>query len=161
MAETEVNAATTGSRDGEPFGRSVMERSSKGWGKWAANAAGIACIAGAGLAAMGCAIHTQSPIREIAYDFSDRDFYDRSYAPSPKYAEAEAAYTAPLRTPARAERFPGRIRPRDVDASTADGSSGERPAIILRPGTGAAAAPKPAAPAKPRSVAPAKPKGTK
>jgi hypothetical protein len=33
----------------------------------------------------GCAIHSQSPIKEVAYDFSDRDFYDRAYAPSPQY----------------------------------------------------------------------------
>jgi hypothetical protein len=35
----------------------------------------------------GCAIHNQAPIKEVAYDFSDRDFYDRSYAPSPVYGD--------------------------------------------------------------------------
>ncbi len=34
----------------------------------------------------GCSIRVQAPIREVAYDFSDRDFYDRAYAPSPVYA---------------------------------------------------------------------------
>jgi hypothetical protein len=38
--------------------------------------------------ATGCAIHAQAPIKEVAYDFSDRDFYDRSYAPSPAYGDA-------------------------------------------------------------------------
>jgi hypothetical protein len=35
----------------------------------------------------GCSLRVQAPIREVAYDFSDRDFYDRAYAPSPVYAE--------------------------------------------------------------------------
>lgn len=35
--------------------------------------------------ATGCAIRTQAPIKEVAYDFSDADFYDRAYAPSPDY----------------------------------------------------------------------------
>jgi predicted acylesterase/phospholipase RssA len=59
------------------------------------------------LGATGCAIHTQGDIREIAYDFSDRDFYDRAYAPSPKYLETEELYrTVPERTAAQAERAP-------------------------------------------------------
>lgn len=45
--------------------------------------------------ATGCAIHTQSPIKEIAYDFSDRDFYDRSYAPSPSYGDVAAPTDRP------------------------------------------------------------------
>ncbi len=36
----------------------------------------------------GCAVHRQAPVRLIPYDFADRDFYDRSYAPSPSYAGA-------------------------------------------------------------------------
>lgn len=35
--------------------------------------------------ATGCAVHSQAPIKEVAYDFSDADFYDRAYAPSPDY----------------------------------------------------------------------------
>jgi hypothetical protein len=35
----------------------------------------------------GCSLRVQAPIREVPYDFSDRDFYDRAYAPSPVYAE--------------------------------------------------------------------------
>jgi len=35
----------------------------------------------------GCSLRVQAPIREVAYDFSDRDFYDRAYAPSPVYTE--------------------------------------------------------------------------
>jgi hypothetical protein len=38
----------------------------------------------------GCAVHLMQPVKEVAYDFSDRDFYDRSYAPSPRYADDEA-----------------------------------------------------------------------
>ncbi len=38
----------------------------------------------------GCSIRVQAPIREVAYDFSDHDFYDRAYAPSPVYAPTPA-----------------------------------------------------------------------
>jgi hypothetical protein len=44
----------------------------------------------------GCAIHSQAPIREVAYDFSDFEFYDRAYAPSPEYQDAEVAEAAAL-----------------------------------------------------------------
>jgi hypothetical protein len=43
----------------------------------------------------GCVIRMQQPIKEVAYDFSDRDFYDRAYAPSPSYEPAGTI--APLR----------------------------------------------------------------
>jgi hypothetical protein len=33
----------------------------------------------------GCSIHQQSPIKEVAYDFSDYYTYDRGYATSPQY----------------------------------------------------------------------------
>lgn len=46
----------------------------------------------------GCSIRVQAPIREVAYDFSDRDFYDRAYAPSPAYSRGEARHPS---TPAR------------------------------------------------------------
>lgn len=46
----------------------------------------------------GCSIRIQAPVREVAYDFSDRDFYDRAYAPSPAYA------ASPARAPRRAPR---------------------------------------------------------
>lgn len=36
----------------------------------------------------GCAIHSQGPIREVAYDFSDADFYDRGYAPAPESGDS-------------------------------------------------------------------------
>ncbi len=49
----------------------------------------------------GCAIHFQAPIKEVAYDFSDRDFYDRSYAPSPEYEDSDTPI-APLRQTASA-----------------------------------------------------------
>ena len=54
----------------------------------------------------GCAIHTQAPIREVAYDFSDAEFYDRGYASSPTY-ETGATPIAPLRqtAEARADRL--------------------------------------------------------
>jgi hypothetical protein len=143
-----------------------MKRSGMGWGKWAAVAAGIAFLAGTGLAAMGCAIHTQAPIREIAYDFSDRDFYDRAYAPSPKYVEADPVYTAALAGPPRAERVP--LRPRASTVVTTEAASGApadaRPTLVLRPGAdigGAATPAKPAAAAKPRPAIPPKAKPTK
>lgn len=52
----------------------------------------VALAAAVGLASTGCSIRTQAPIKEVAYDFSDRDFYDRAYAPSPKYAQMEPTY---------------------------------------------------------------------
>ena len=53
----------------------------------------VAKLAGAVVMAAllaGCSIRVQAPIREVAYDFSDRDFYDRAYAPSPVYATPRA-----------------------------------------------------------------------
>jgi hypothetical protein len=46
--------------------------------------------------ATGCAIRSQAPIKEVAYDFSDADFYDRAYAPSPEYGPQAALQTARL-----------------------------------------------------------------
>lgn len=40
----------------------------------------------------GCAIHSQAPIKEVAYDFSDADFYDRGYATSPAYEDDYVEY---------------------------------------------------------------------
>ena len=48
----------------------------------------------------GCSISVQAPIREVAYDFSDRDFYNRAYAPSPVYASTPAQ-AAPIWGPER------------------------------------------------------------
>jgi hypothetical protein len=67
-------------------------------GKWAATLAGLLAVASV---AGGCAIHTQGPIKEVAYDFSDRDFYDRSYAPAPTYQHEHEGHGAPLRAPAQ------------------------------------------------------------
>jgi hypothetical protein len=54
----------------------------------------LALFVGAALfsTAGGCAIHSQAPIKEVAYDFSDADFYDRDYAPSPNYASGYKEY---------------------------------------------------------------------
>lgn len=35
----------------------------------------------------GCAVWTHTPARDVGYDYSDRAFYDRSFAPSPTYAD--------------------------------------------------------------------------
>jgi len=63
----------------------------------------------------------QAPIREVAYDFSDADFYNRNYAPSPAY-EASNVRVAPLRPTARANALrdaPGRaITPPAETAAT-------------------------------------------
>jgi hypothetical protein len=63
---------------------------------------GKALLASAGLivaalSGLGCAIHTQAPIKEVAYDFSDYYFYDRAYAPSPQYAQSYEEYNEPVR----------------------------------------------------------------
>jgi hypothetical protein len=47
----------------------------------------VAVVVAMAAGTFGCSIHTQAPIKEIAYDYSDRDFYDRAYAPSPEYSE--------------------------------------------------------------------------
>lgn len=47
------------------------------------------------LLSQACTIHTQSPVREVAYDFSDYYFYDRAYAPSPS-AGIFAANSSPV-----------------------------------------------------------------
>jgi hypothetical protein len=60
---------------------------------------GSAAVVAMAAAMFGCSIHTQAPIKEVAYDFSDRDFYDRAYAPSPDYSEA-APMVAANDTPA-------------------------------------------------------------
>lgn len=54
-----------------------------------------------------CSIRIQAPVREVAYDFSDRDFYDRAYAPSPAYAASPA--------PARGVRRVPRVHVADPD----------------------------------------------
>ena len=35
----------------------------------------------------GCATWTRVPAHQVSYDYSDRTFYDHSYAPSPAYAD--------------------------------------------------------------------------
>ncbi len=50
-----------------------------------ARALTVLLLAAIGGMTSGCAVHAQGPIKEVAYDFSDADFYDRDYAPSPAY----------------------------------------------------------------------------
>jgi hypothetical protein len=60
-----------------------------------------------GLAGLtGCSIRLQAPIREVAYDFSDRDFYDRAYAPSPTYAPSTHSLMVEPPPPAPEGRAP-------------------------------------------------------
>jgi len=49
-----------------------------------------AAMMAAGL--LGCSVHSQAPIRQVAYDFSDHAYYDRDFAPSPNYAEGQGYY---------------------------------------------------------------------
>jgi hypothetical protein len=65
---------------GDPKEEWAMSTSASisGWTRVVALAAALGALG-------GCAIHSQSPVKEVAYDFSDRDFYDRAYAPSPHY----------------------------------------------------------------------------
>src|SRR5688500_10258644 len=39
-------------------------------------------------ALLGCSVHSQAPIKQVAYDFSDHAYYDRDFAPSTNYAVA-------------------------------------------------------------------------
>ena len=74
-------------------------------------------------ALLGCSVHAQAPIKAVAYDFSDRDFYDRSYAPSPDYGD-------------RAGPPEPRIAPPAGDGTPACGAdlqdAGTRPAVAQR-----------------------------
>ena len=47
----------------------------------------IACLLG------GCTLEQRVPVREVALDFSDHDFYDRAYAPSPDWRTPPGAET--------------------------------------------------------------------
>ncbi len=53
----------------------------------------------------GCSIRVQAPVREIAYDFSDADFYDRAYGPSPDW-RGSTVERGPARRAAPAEPAP-------------------------------------------------------
>jgi len=64
------------------------------------------------VACVGCTIESHSMVKEVAYDFSDYDYYDKPFAPSPNYREeAPAIYTSraitrdagPSAVPAKAE----------------------------------------------------------
>jgi hypothetical protein len=48
---------------------------------------------------LGCSVHSQAPIRQVAYDFSDHAYYDRDFAPSPNYADAQGYYGQAWVTP--------------------------------------------------------------
>lgn len=74
--------------------------------------AGAMAVAAGAAGASGCSFRIQAPIREVAYDFSDRDFYDRSYAPSPTYAATPQGPGAPE------ERAP-----RESPAAACDGAA--------------------------------------
>lgn len=84
-------------------------------------------IVAASLFATGCTIQQRSPIREVAYDFSDYAYYDRPYAPSPEY---QTNHGAPIQ---RAHRGA-------VPAASGEGARGSVEAGGIRPsGLGAQA----------------------
>ena len=66
---------------------------------WLGKALSVAVLAVMGSMATGCAIHSQAPIKEVAYDFSDADFYDKDYAPSPNYQAEYQEFEVLLPTP--------------------------------------------------------------
>lgn len=39
----------------------------------------------------GCAVHSQAPIKEVAYDFTDYGYYDRQFGVSPQYEATKLA----------------------------------------------------------------------
>jgi hypothetical protein len=51
-------------------------------------------------ALLGCSVRLQAPVKAVAYDFSDRDFYDRGYAPSPDYGRSADATAPRIEPPA-------------------------------------------------------------
>lgn len=42
-------------------------------------------------ATTGCAVHSQAPIKEVAYDFTDYGYYDRQFGVSPQYEATKTA----------------------------------------------------------------------
>ena len=112
-------------------------------------------MAGASIAALfsiGCSIHAQAPIREVAYDYSDYAFYDRSYAPSPNYAAAYDGYYVADPAPAKAKTvatgscsgedgakadLPGRqYRPAHADVTNDPRTRTRRPRVRVEPTAG-------------------------
>ena len=84
----------------------------------------------ASLLATGCTIQQRSPIREVAYDFSDYAYYDRPYAPSPEY---QANHGAPIQRAHRgavpaasgeAPRPEGRVAPASTEPRAAQVPAG-------------------------------------
>ncbi|MBI4950870.1 MAG: hypothetical protein HY908_02475 [Myxococcales bacterium] len=70
---------------------------------------GAMAVIVAAVSSVGCAIHVQGPVREVARDYTDRDFYDRSFAPSPSYQSLVGRVVAVPRqaafAPAESSRF--------------------------------------------------------
>ena len=56
----------------------------------------------------GCAVHSQAPIKEVAYDFSDSAYYDRPFGTSPSYetADAEAGHDKKAKSAGDLVAFP-------------------------------------------------------
>ena len=51
----------------------------------------IGCVAALAMLA-GCSVHSQAPIKQVAYDFSEYDYYDHPHAISPNYGAASQGY---------------------------------------------------------------------
>lgn len=49
---------------------------------WTISSAAVMAVA-----MMGCSVHSQAPIKQVAYDFSDSQHYDRPHADSPSYGD--------------------------------------------------------------------------
>jgi hypothetical protein len=114
-------------------------------GRWGVvlSALGLAAVATFGLG--GCAIHMQAPIEEVAYDFSDSDFYDRVYAPTPQYRQVGAydpahVPAAPLEVaaafPAEVAAFPAEaerntVAPDALAAAVSEGDNEQSSAVSL------------------------------
>ena len=86
--------------------------------RWMKVAVALAALA---VASGGCAIHTQGPIKEVAYDFTDHAFYDRAYAVSPAYEDGFVGAGAPL------------VAPSGVVATQAAPAAGVPAATVLVP----------------------------
>ena len=89
-------------------------------GRWGVVLSALALAAVATFGLGGCAIHMQAPIEEVAYDFSDSDFYDRAYAPTPQYRQVQTYDPAHL--PAAplelAAAFPAEVEQNTVPSNT-------------------------------------------
>ena len=109
-------------------------------GRWGVVLSALCLAAAATFGLGGCAIHMQAPIEEVAYDYSDSDFYDRAYAPTPQYRQVGAydpahVPAAPLEVaaafPAEAAVQQNTVAPDALAAAVSEGANEQSSTVSL------------------------------